>query len=138
MWPEYAWIVHSVDLSSETCGSFEGVITVDIEEAHLYGNKQTGYAEETGAIQLYGFDSCFSSPLLSPYDVSYRQIGNESLFIPTDNLTSDQTIVINRSLPFPSDLPPQYSPTAYIIVFYIMHYRVSYSSHSVPFIICLL
>ena len=119
VWPEYAWIVHSVDLSSETCGSFEGVITVDIEEAHLSTNIQSGYAEEAAAgadIPLYGFDYCASSPFS---DVSYRQIGKESLFISKNKPTSDQSIVINRSLPFPSDLLPQYSPTPYIALFYV-------------------
>jgi hypothetical protein len=99
VWPEYAWIVHSVEVSEESCGDnsmLNGVISLKMRDTH-----QPMEYENMHATDYYYLNSCL---ILQPA-VVVQQIGK--------NMTG-----MFGSIPYPSDLPPQYVPTIYISLFY--------------------
>ena len=129
VWPEYAWIVHSVEVREESCGdnsTLDGIITVKLKDSHA-GKQQHCHHDtllpdgekplHTDGIQYLDSCSISTAPLQT---VISQQIGHEE--------SIDNETAIVRSLPHPSDLPPLYVATAYIALFY--------TATTVCFIIC--
>jgi uncharacterized protein with PQ loop repeat len=104
VWPEYAWIVHSVEVGEESCGgnstpTLDGVISLHLKDSSLI--KCCDISE--GIVDLQYATSCHLSRE-HKHEVTLQQFGNE--------------VSIIRQHPYPSDLPPQYVATVYIAVFY--------------------
>ena len=129
VWPEYAWIVHSVEVREERCGdnsTLDGIITVKLKDSHA-GKQQHCHHDtlltdgekplHTDGIQYLDSCSISTAPLQT---VISQQIGHEE--------SIDNETAIVRSLPHPSDLPPLYVATAYIALLY--------TATTVCFIIC--
>ena len=127
VWPKYAWIVHSVKVSDESCAAnstLDGVIALHL----LYANKQQhqhcDFSPDDRAIhgiRLQRINSCHISSGWQ-FEVVLEHLGKKSV---TRNVTSFAGSLGNS---YPSDFPPQYVPTLYLAVFYV--------AISVCFIVC--
>ena len=119
MWPEYAWIVHSAE-TNRNCTLPDGAITLTYQHADTHRTRV--WTEDI----LY-YSSCNASQNITQ-DVLIRQIGKERIRTSIDEDTGVQVTVIDESLPIPSDLPPKYVPTLFIILFY--------TANTACFVIC--
>lgn len=112
VWPEYAWIVHSVEVSEKSCGenvTLDGVITVQLNNRNMNHTDTQPCALQN--IAVHSLVSCNISNASQRTHVI--QIIGEVVHTFLDNETE-----VAGSLPYPSDLPPQYVPTLYITLFY--------------------
>jgi DNA-binding MarR family transcriptional regulator len=114
VWPEYAWIVHSVEVSEGTCGgnfTLDGVITIKLKNARhtswVHQDCPTDKRKTLPSVNLQFLNSCFISSGLPP-TVVVQQVGK----------LKEHATGIVKSHPYPSDLPPQYTLTVYIAIFY--------------------
>jgi hypothetical protein len=108
VWPEYAWIVHSVEMSEKTCGSnftLDGVISLRLKDTYQPMKCCCSSVVPLHPLSITYLDSCSTSSSSQPR-VVVQQIGMES-----------ETHII-KSHPYPSDLPPQFLSTVYIAIFY--------------------
>ena len=104
VWPKYAWIVHSVKVSDESCAAnstLDGVIALHL----LYANKQQhcDFSPDDRAIRgirLQRINSCYISSGWQ-FEVVLEHLGKKSV---TRNITS---FAGSLGIPYPSDLPPQ-------------------------------
>ena len=128
VWPEYAWIVHSVEASEERCGDnsiFNGVITIRLNDSYHaadFDECSNNRNQHLPVVDHQYLDSCSVSPAWQQ-GVVLQQIGKKASI-------GNETAGIVKSLPHPSDLPPQYVATAYIALFY--------TATTVCFIICII
>ena len=125
VWPEYGWIVHSVEVSNQSCGSFflEGVITV--YERHWTG--QTLYIESS----KLGVDDFAALELLSCHlgdhsllhteftGMLYQWRESSEVMVAQYSRRNSSLSLINIDGPIPSDLPPQFSPVVFIALYYV-------------------
>lgn len=126
MWPRHAWIIHSVDINANIFKtiSLEGVISVRVIQANSvlpHSNNELPAVNfmKTGPIQVNGLASCFLPlPVDALQAVIHQQIENRSVLIFSYDGSSGlmATVKINTSVP--SDLPPQYTPTFFMGLYY--------------------
>ena len=123
VWPQYAWIVHSVELSEEGCGdnsTLDGVITLKLKDT-LSTDKQhhrncdcihrnCDCLTENKVLQNIDaryLNSCRISSFLQQ-EVVFQQVGQDAFY-------SNET----GKAPHPSDFPPLYIPTVFLALFYV-------------------
>jgi len=122
LWPKFVWIVHSVDISAETCGgvSMEGVISVQISNTSFskmsaggtplmqmnYESLKKGFS-----IDIFVIHFCQLSVRDTMYSVFvFQQVKGENIGI---NVTD-----VNGRTSFPSDHPPH--PFVPFVVLYFI------------------
>ncbi len=119
-WPEYAWVVHSVELSQVSCAkntTLDGVITVQLKDAY-YSNPHRCFTDTIRAdrqsINVHYLDTCLVSES-KQQAADFQQIGKQSIF------TETGLHISVGNFPYPSDLPLQYASAipGDIILFYI-------------------
>ena len=119
VWPEYAWIVHSADLSNASCVSdsyLEGVIIITQQ---INSSSFGGYFDTVCALKdisySYKVDSCTEFGGFEVTDV-LQWNGNSQILLA--NYVNNSLKVLNLSDTIPSDSPPQYTPIVFIALFY--------------------
>ena len=124
VWPEYAWIVHSVEVNEGSCrgnSTLDGVITVHLNDTRYTGKQYHDCFSENQMIfsnDVRYINSChISDSSQQSLNAVWGHIGKQFI---------NETDLIGA---FPSDLPPQYVPTVYLTLFYI--------ANTVSFIICM-
>lgn len=123
MWPEYAWIIHSVDVNTGSGLSLEGVIFLHYGEPALVHMNNTLHIKSTPdhpyGVNVYRLESCHISDEVNAPDVSISQyIGRSEMLVSQFSGMNSSLGPVKIKGPIPSDLPPQYSPTLYIVLFY--------------------
>lgn len=125
VWPEYAWIVHSVDLNGVRCDGkpiVDGVITV--QHSREASRKGRGTDEELSLLNatemgsdvvVYNTTSCYLSEALQ-VDIAL-QVGASDVL--TGRYNNGLVLNMSDGHTIPSALPPQFSPTVYIALYYI-------------------
>lgn len=119
VWPEYVWIVHSVDISAGCKGiSLEGVVTVQINFMYTSLDQNDPLRELlSNTACLLTLNHC-ETPKST---IVFSQLINDIL-LPIFQFSSskDSLMAVNKHSPFPSDLqPPLYSPTFLIVLYYV-------------------
>ena len=121
-WPEYVWIVHGLNVSSDNnvCSnmSLEGIITVQIELPE--GSADNVECDQCCADCPLLLESCSLLPMISSSDVVILQQAKRQSVILARHDETGVLEPINFTGPVPSDLPPQSRATAivYAVVFY--------------------
>ncbi len=127
-WPDYAWIVHSVEVSNESCGKnslfFEGVVSLQ-QKCGMQTCRYSTDLEPLGDTYLntYSVDLCddYVNASTTVQVSIFQQLGNSPVLISTYE-AGEQLATVNLSLPIPSDKLSQYSSkaaTIFAAVFYI-------------------
>ena len=129
VWPEYAWIVHSVEVREERCGdnsSLDGVITL------LYMHSRTAPHNFTyDAISLDSVDitsgcvvhnvshcSIDYSKEAAYVDISLH-VGTSQILTAHYNESSSNLEGVSVRGPIPSALPPQYDTSGFVALYYM-------------------
>ena len=120
-WPEYVWIVHGLNVSSDNnvCSnvSLEGIITIHIGLPE--GSADIIECDQCCADCPLLLESCPLLPMISSSDVVIlQQVEKQSVILARHNGTGVLE-PINLTGPVPSDLPPQSQAT---VVFVVMFY----------------
>jgi hypothetical protein len=121
VWPEYAWIVHSVELSEESCennSTLDGVISLHLKDTYQPMKCCCSSVVPLHPLSITYLDSCSISSSSQPR-VVVQQIGMES------------ETGITKSHPYPSDHPPQF-----VFTVHIYNIAIFYTGTTLCFILC--
>lgn len=112
VWPEYAWMVHSIDLDQFTaCNSDQNGVIIHIQDQTPSANLMC--SSTTCSAFSLSHDSLEEMLTLMVMDISV-QIGVSNNY----SLENGTISSINITGPLPSDLPPEYVAIGFIILYY--------------------
>lgn len=117
-WPKYAWITHSVSKSGiSNLAAFEGVIELQVKRGNFRVSSQT---ENLTKIMTNSHQLCKMISLSAPIEFVdiYQWVEQEKVLI-SNYSTAHGLGPVTLEFPIPSDLPPQYVPITFIILYYV-------------------
>ena len=116
VWPDYAWVVHSVDVETKSCESFmlEGVIDIQYMQPTSCNNSASLAKGVQGLV------------VCQVYDQDFPQLTGVYQWRESSQVLAFQYLLLNNNLslidfdgPVPSDLLPLYSPLVFLSLYYV-------------------
>jgi len=128
VWPKFVWIVHSVNVTAETCGglSLDGVVTMQTNHSLLpsyiimSSMTQAGQPQNNLDVDVHPLSSCYLSTGNSDAHsiVAFQQV--EEIPILLFTMQGSVEALNSSRYHFPSDLPPQSSSRLFVIVLFYL------------------